>query len=318
LISLLDLGLQQSLIARVASADDRDESRRRLTAGVLVLLGMGVLAAAVVAVFAEPLVDLFAVPSNLHADAVVAVRLLALQLALDLPATGLGSGLEGLRRYELDKGLDATRITIFVGLAIAISVRGGGIVALAAASLATTLVYVVVLATCVVRAGLAPKAGGRPREEVHHGVLVLGIVVTTVAVAGFDVADKLNLLPLTILGIATSALIPHAAAHHRTNPARTTDLARRTTEWTSLLTLPLAAFVFGAAAPLTRLVARRRHRLETRAVATGRARRQRRGDDRARERVRTRRFGGRDCDRDGRRRAVRDRRVRTDVRAAAG
>ena len=202
----------------------------------------------------------------------MAVRLLALQLVFELPGVALGSGLEGLRRYEVRRSIDATRATAFVVGAITIAAMGGTVAGLAAWSVATTAASTLALALALRHYGMALGRGGSIRAEARAGMpllalratgvgyrqldrVVLGLVVSTVAVAGFDVADKVNLVALTALGAATSALIPAAAHGLRTDRDATRVLAVRATRWSAAVTIPLAAFVFGAATPLARVVA---------------------------------------------------------------
>jgi O-antigen/teichoic acid export membrane protein len=269
--SLLDLGLSQSLIQRVAATDDRGRAGEHVGAGVRLLFVVGIGAAVTITVAAPALVDAFSITTAREA-AVSAVRLLGLQLAVELPAVALGAGLEGLRRYEVKRGIDAARATAFAVGAIVIAASGGSVAGLAAWSAVTTVVTAVAFVVALRHFGVHPFRGGSSRAEARAGLpllalratgvgyrqldrVVLGLVVSTVAVAGFDVAEKVNLVALTALGAATSALIPAAAFGLRTDRERTRVLAVRATRWSAAVTVPLAAFAFGAAAPLGRLVA---------------------------------------------------------------
>ncbi len=269
--SLLDLGLSQSLIQRVAASDDRTRAGHHIGAGVRLLAGIGVLAAVALFIAAPALVDAFSVTSARTA-AIAAVRLLGLQLVAELPAVALGAGLEGLRRYEVKRTIDAARATAFAVGAIVIAASGGSVAGLAAWSVLTTTATAVAFVVALRHFGVHPFGGGSVRSEARAGMpllalratgvgyrqldrIVLGLVVSTVAVAGFDVAEKVNLVALTALGAATSALIPAAAFGLRTDRDRTRALAVRATRWSAAVTVPLAAFAFGAAGPLARLVA---------------------------------------------------------------
>lgn len=270
LASLLDLGLQQSLVARVAAADPADAARR-LGAGLRVLACVGLAAAGVLAATAPWLVDRVGAGPH-HTDAVRALRLLALQLCVDVPAVGLGAALEGLRRYELRRGIDAVRVTLTTAGTITVAATGGGLTGLAMVSVAAAVLTAVALAAGVARHGLWPARGASARTELRHGLpllalrasgvgyrqldrIVLGVVVGAAAVSGYDVADKVNLAGLTALGIATSALIPVAAHGLRHHPDRTRRLAREATRWAALVAAPLVGFALGAAAPLARVLA---------------------------------------------------------------
>ncbi len=272
LASLLDLGLQQSLIARIAGTDDLDEAGRRLGAGLGVLVGIGISAGLVLAAAAPSIVGAFDLPRATAHEATTALRVLAGQVAIDLPGVGWGSALEGLRRYEMRRALDAGRATIFLVGAVWVAGQGRGLVAIALVSAAAALWFAIGAAAASLRAGLRPVSGGHPRAEVRQALpfaalritgvtfrqldkVVLGLVATTVAVAGFDVAEKANLAPLAILGVATSALIPAAAARRRTDWAGTQALVARATRWSSTAAMPLAAVAAAVAPSLARLVA---------------------------------------------------------------
>ena len=269
--SLLDLGLSQSVIQRVAATDDPDGAGGHVGAGVRLLAAVGVVAAAVIVACAPALVDAFSI-TTAQAAAVTAVRLLGLQLVVELPAVALGAGLEGLRRYEVKRAIDAGRATAFAVGAIVIAAGGGTVAGLALWSVVTTAATATSFVVALRHFGVHPFRGGSARAEARAGMpllalratgvgyrqldrVVLGLVVSTVAVAGFDVAEKVNLVALTALGAATSALIPAAAFGLRTDRDRTRGLAVRATRWSAAVTVPLAAFAFGAAAPLAHLVA---------------------------------------------------------------
>ncbi len=270
--SLLDLGLGQSLIQRVASTDDARTVRSHVGAGGALLGLVGTVSAVVIAVLAPALVDLFGVGPAVRADTVLAVRLIALQLAFEVPGVAFGAALEGLRRYEVRRSIDAARATVFFAAGIGVAAAGAGVVGLAAVSLASTVASTLALLGALAWFGAAPGRGGSMRREAAAGLpllalratgvgyrqvdrVVLGLVVGVVAVTGFDVADKVNLAALTVLGAATSALIPAAAHGLRTDRARTEGLVLRATRWSALVTLPCAAFAFGVAAPLGRMIA---------------------------------------------------------------
>lgn len=269
LTSLLDLGLQQSLIARVAA--EPAAAPARLGAGLRMLVAVGVLAAVTLSLAAPALADLVA-PRSQATETTAAVRLLAVQLVVDLPALGLAAGLLGLRRYELQRSLDAARVTLTTAAWISAAALGGGLTALAAVSLGVAVLHAIGLAAGLAVHGLRPHRGGRATDELRHGLpllalratgvgyrqldrVVLGIVVGAVAVSGYDVADKVNLAGLTVLGVATSALIPAAASHRARAPDRLPVLAGDATRWSALVAAPFVGLALGAAEPIGRILA---------------------------------------------------------------
>jgi O-antigen/teichoic acid export membrane protein len=85
--------------------------------------------------------------------------------------------------------------------------------------------------------------------------VVLGALIATVAVASFDVADKGSMVGLTALGVATSALIPAAAAMSVRDPGQLRQLVLLATRGAAFVTLPVAMFLVVAASPVVRVLA---------------------------------------------------------------
>jgi len=162
-------------------------------------------------------------------------------------------------------------VVLFAGGAATSALAGSGIAALGASSLMATTVTTACALVAFRRSGLRLARGGRTGDELRSGVpllalrltgvgyrqldkLVLGIVATTVGVAAFDVAEKVNLGGLTVLGVATSALIPaSAAAASAGRPIA--DMALLATRWSGLLAGPLVGLAFGLAGPICEVVA---------------------------------------------------------------
>ncbi|MEA2702773.1 MAG: hypothetical protein QOD63_718, partial [Actinomycetota bacterium] len=160
----------------------------------------------------------------------------------------------------------------FAALALAVVGSDGSVAGIAASSLAATAIYGVGIVAASHRAGLWPMAGGSARDEVRAGLplialritgvgyrqldkLALGALVGVVATAGFDVAEKANLVALTLLGVATSALIPAAAHALRRGPDGASRLALDATKWSALAAAPVAGIVIGLAGPLSDVIA---------------------------------------------------------------
>ena len=171
--SLLDLGLSQSVIQRVAATDDPDGAGGHVGAGVRLLAAVGVVAAAVIVACAPALVDAFSI-TTAQAAAVTAVRLLGLQLVVELPAVALGAGLEGLRRYEVKRAIDAGRATAFAVGAIVIAAGGGTVAGLALGSVVTTAATAAAFVVALGHFGVHPFRGGSARAKVRAGHAAAG------------------------------------------------------------------------------------------------------------------------------------------------
>lgn len=272
LVSLLDLGLQQSIIGRIAASPDPLERNRRLGASLATLAPLGLVSALALALFAPHVVGLVRTPPVVAQEAVLGLRVLALQLGIELPGIALASTLEGVRRYPARRALDALRVTLFAVGAVAATRTDSPLLGLAASSAVSSLVFFAGCAVALAAAGIRPVTGGSPREELRWsrpllalrltGIgsrqldrVVLGLALGPLAVATFDVADRSNLVALTALGVATSALIPAAAESLRNDVRSAGDLLIRATRWSSFLTLVICGLLFALAEPMTTVLA---------------------------------------------------------------
>ena len=184
-------------------------------------------------VAAAPIVHVFKIPPGVEHSAVLGLRLLGLQLAIEMPGLAFGSAVEGLQRYDIRRGIDVVRALLFAVMAVLFVANGAGPAGLALASLVSCVVSVAAMYVATRRLGLRPASGHVAHQEMRLALplvalratgvgyrqldkVVLGLIIGTVATAGFDVAEKANLVALTLLGIGTSALIPAAAAASRT------------------------------------------------------------------------------------------------------
>jgi len=201
-----------------------------------------------------------------------ALRLLGVQVAVDLVGYGLLAALEALRRYEVRKGLDAMRMTVFVGAVLVVVSTPEDLTRVAAASLGAAVLVATVAAVLVWKSGLRPVGGGSIWSELESGLplivlnasgvvyrqadkVILGALAGTVAASGYDVAEKITLVPMTLVGVTTAALVPAAAEGMNADPEATRRLVLSATRWTALLAGPLVGLCLGAARPLTLLLA---------------------------------------------------------------
>lgn len=182
LTSLLDLGLHQSIIYRLSEVRDRAERRRRLTAALRALATTGVAAGSLVVVLAPAAGRLFPTPND-AAAVTNALRLLGVQVAVDLVGYGLLAALEALRRYEVRKGLDAMRMTVFVGAVLVVVSTPEDLTRVAAASLGAAVLVATVAAVLVWKSGLRPVGGGSIWSELESGLplIVLNASVSSTA-----------------------------------------------------------------------------------------------------------------------------------------
>jgi O-antigen/teichoic acid export membrane protein len=206
---------------------------------------------------------LFNVSPGFEHTATIVFILVGVQVAADLPASGLLAVVEGAQRYGTIRAIDISDRIAWAGLSVILVWRGHGVTAIAAVSLVIALV--VLLVTYVAAKRTEPSLRLDPRlmkmqtlrttfrsSSSMMGIRVLGVVYSQMdrtvigimlaasAVASYEVAWKIHSLAAIVLGIAPSAVMPAAAyLHASSDRARLRDLYLRGTRYAVGLCLPL-------------------------------------------------------------------------------
>jgi O-antigen/teichoic acid export membrane protein len=267
-LSLGELGFQAATVRYVAkwdAAGNQEEVRKVVGTTLTIFLAMGILGAALVALFALVGVDaIFNIPSHLQDETRVVFLLLAVQVPCEFGLLAFTGYLEGLQRYTTTAALTLGHIIAFGGLAVAFLLAGAGVEGIAAAAAGAALLHVVAaVATARLQRGRL-----RPRLGIHRDALpelfgyswrvalirltsvmydqmdkvIIGIALTPAALTIFDIANKVHLLARYALSIPSSAIIPAAAALDAAgNSEALRALLVRGTRITVALAVPITA-----------------------------------------------------------------------------
>jgi O-antigen/teichoic acid export membrane protein len=276
-LSFVELGIESSavrFIAEARGAGDVTRAREVVSTSLVLFLGLAFVLTPIMVLLAGPISRIFSIPHDLRDDAALTFTIIAAQLAFDLPGRAFSAVIQGAQRYGLWQAVELTQVTITAVTFVVVLLVGGGMVELAAASLAISVV--IMLANIVVAHFAAPDT--RPsrklasiriaREIGTYGGQVLlfrvgglvyrqtdktiiGIMLSAALVTTWEIAFKISAAAALIQGVAASALVP-AVAFNRENLERTRELFVRGTAYAMALSVPavVAAFVF--ADPLIR------------------------------------------------------------------
>lgn len=265
-LSLAELGLQQASVRFIAAARSRGDKAavsEIVSVTFFFYLALGALLAVVIAGSASLLARLFNVTPEFQHTATVVFILVGVQVAADLPASGLLAVVEGAQRYGVIRAIDISDRLVWSALSVILVLRGHGVTAIAAVSLVIALAVLVV--TYVAAKRTEPSLRLDPRlmrmstlrttfrsSSSMMGLRVLGVMYSQMdrtiigimlaasAVASYEVAWKIHSLAAIVLGIAPSAVMPAAAyLHASSDRGRLRDLYLRGTRYAVGLCLPL-------------------------------------------------------------------------------
>jgi O-antigen/teichoic acid export membrane protein len=273
--SLSELGIEGATVRYVAeSTADGDLQALNCTVStsMAVFCAIAIVLAPTAVVLAHPFVQLFGVPSHLRGAATACFALVGSQLAFELPARAFVAVLEGSQQFIIYQKVEVGRALLQSALYVIVVLQGWGIVGLAAALAASSLVALVtywILAHRAV-AGLRVSPFGARRAELNRlvrfggGVFSLRLVSTVYnqmdkAIVGialgprsvglYEIANKVNLSAATIGSVSVSAVVP-AAASLRGEASLLRDMYVRGSCYAVAVSLPFAVAAFIFAKPL--------------------------------------------------------------------
>lgn len=237
-LSLAELGLNQASIRFVAEAHSRGDQRQvnevvSTTTVIYALLG-AVLACALVAM-ATVFTEVFDVSPSLERTARFMFMVVGLQIAVDLPASGVMTALEGAQRYGVLRVVEVGLRVAWATICVVLVNRGAGVLVLAWTSLATSVLSLA--ASLFLARRLHPPLklslrfvnGATVRRLIRSGTptmglrilgivysqmdrIVIGVALAATAVAAYDVAYKIHAAAALTLGLMPSAILPAAAS----------------------------------------------------------------------------------------------------------
>lgn len=273
--ALADLGVEGAIVRYVAEAradGDYERATRVVSTGFVLFVVVALVLTPAVALLASLLAHAFPIKASLVSAATLTFVLIAAQLLFELPGRALFAVLEGSQRFDLFQGIEALRAVVQAVLFVIVLSTGHGVVALALAMLASSVLVLVSAWVTVRRA--APEMRIRPRlasRSVLRGLVTFGGGLLGLRVLGtlyrqmdklilasflgvrpvtpYDVANKLHLGAGLVMSVSSSALLP-ASAYARSQPEVLEDLYLRGTHYSIAVTMPFIVGGFAFADPL--------------------------------------------------------------------
>ncbi len=265
-LNLAELGMQQAAVRLVAEArqrGDRQAASEVVSTTVAVFGGLGLVLGIALTALAGLLAQVFSVPSSLEHMAMLTFAVVGVQIAVDLPTAGILAFWEGSQRFGVSRGIDVGTRLAWAALTVVVVRAGHGVLAVAVVSLAAAVLgFLVNLAFLCVQGevSLGPRSVSRAaaRQLTGHGApmlvlrilgvtytqmdrAIVGIALSTVAVARYEVAYKLHATAALALGVAPSAVLPAAAyLRQEAGPDRLRRLFLRGTKYAIAFGLPVA------------------------------------------------------------------------------
>jgi O-antigen/teichoic acid export membrane protein len=270
-LSVLDLGIQTSIVKLVAEYHARQETdalNQVVSAGLYLFTVLGALGAATVALFARLfLTRVFNIPPELADVTRLLLYLLAVQVLFEFPGLVFAGILEGLQRYDLLRGIEIFRLALYALILVVLLSRGYGLISLgvttAAIAVTRTLILVALSWRLLPTLRLVRRLGAEMLRRVaglsgQYYVLrlnavvyyqmdkaIIGILLTSTLLTDYDIASKIQNLVVASIGIISPMTFP-AASHldASEDQARLQELFLKGTKYTLASCLPVAVSAF--------------------------------------------------------------------------
>lgn len=248
-LSLADLGVQQTTVKLVAeheARDEWDEVGHIARTTLWLFTGLGLALGAAMALFTVYAVErAFNIPPDLQDDVRTAFLLFSAQVPLELCALPFAGVLEGRQRYGVLRATELIRSSLWIAAVVIFLSRGGGLVALAVINLAGAF-FGLALTWFAATRSLPPGtfARGRASRATFRRIFsfsvnlfvmrVTGVLyrqmdrviilaaLTSVLLAKYEVASKLQMLAALALAFTASAVMPAASNLAATHEGRST------------------------------------------------------------------------------------------------
>ena len=171
--TLLDFGAKSALthfVARYYGAGDPRRAVRVFVTAFWILLPIGLLVCALGVVAAGPASRALSRGQVDVGQMTAAMAIMACLIGLNIPMGAVTAGLIGRHRFDLFNGIDAGAKTLNAGLVFALLSRGGGLVSLALAHVASTVASWAAMLAALRREmpGLTLRWSAFRREEIEH------------------------------------------------------------------------------------------------------------------------------------------------------
>lgn len=237
-LALFSLGISAAQVRETAAHLARgamDEVNQVVSASLIAYLLLGAIAAGVVAIFASQFLEsAFNIPSGYFWTAKILLGIIALQALFDFPSMAFDGLLSGMQRYDVISIVELARSLVFAGMTVALLRRGYGVLALGVMLVLLSVgrlgIYVIIVRRLAPDFRLRWRPRGRAVAEMIrlsgkmlllrvnalvYGQMdkaVVGAILTTTALADYDVASRFHSLALVTMGLVSSVIMPASAS----------------------------------------------------------------------------------------------------------
>lgn len=279
-LSILDFGIQSSVVKFVAEHSARDEQgglNQVVSASLYLFVGLSVVGAIALALFGHFfLTSVFRIPPHLVPIMRLLLDLLAIQTLFEFPGLALSAVIDGLQRYDIQRAAQIVYVLVYSVAIYVLVTAGFGVLAIGVTSLALALVRTAYFALTVGR--LMPRLRFTRRFDrrvlsrvarfsgkvflIRMNALVyyamdktlIAAMLSSTLLTLYDVASKLRNVALAPLSLITSQIVPIAARREGLgDEAGLRRLFLTGTKYQLALALPGAVAVYILADPFIRL-----------------------------------------------------------------
>lgn len=273
---LFDFGIYGAVtkyVAEYRATGEIEQGRRLISASLFLYMILG-LAVVVLSVAIAPLLpDLFNVPDADRTTAVRTVILMGVWVGLSVTCAAPGAILQGLHRFDALNLVQMLGVVVSTTAMVVVLLLGGGIVGLAMANIATTLVSWSLMLWLANRFAPELRPGWRDfdrasirkvisfsssifmgqlanRLQTKTDLIVIGVIMSASSVTPYGIAWRLSESTRRIVTQFSRALLPMASElHAQGDDRRLRSLYIMSVRLTLVISLAIAGVFIGLAGP---------------------------------------------------------------------
>ena len=243
---LFDLGIRSSIIryvSKYAATDDREKLAQFVNTALFTYTGIGVVSMVLTALLSSSVEHFFKIPPEMHSQARLLLLMVGASVSLGFPLGVFGGMLEGLQRFYILNWTSIGATLARAALIVYFLNRGYGLLTVALLTVAlpllsSTLRGIIVFRLCPVPLGLQHVDRASFRDMANYGgttfvvmialrlrfrtdELVLGAMMSTVAVTYFNIGSRIVDYAAEFIGALAQVFVPMSSQSEATG-----DLAR--------------------------------------------------------------------------------------------
>src|SRR6266849_4209130 len=243
---LFNLGIRSSIIryvSKYAATDDREKLAQFVNTALFTYTGIGVVSMVLTALLSSSVEHFFKIPPEMHSQARLLLLMVGASVSLGFPLGVFGGMLEGLQRFYILNWTSIGATLARAALIVYFLNRGYGLLTVALLTVAlpllsSTLRGIIVFRLCPVPLGLQHVDRASFRDMANYGgttfvvmialrlrfrtdELVLGAMMSTVAVTYFNIGSRIVDYAAEFIGALAQVFVPMSSQSEATG-----DLAR--------------------------------------------------------------------------------------------